>query len=107
MCTPNFEYQFVNPTTQVALFSNCVGNCSTLQNITWNIYYGAIDSSSNITTWTLFNQTTAYQDIWFFGKDLFPTTITSCSSGQRISRTHVLVSRAGLSPNVLSMLSFG
>ena len=67
MCVPNLEFQLVNPTTQVALFSICVGNCSTIQNITWNIYYGEINSSSNFTKWTLFNQTT-YQNIWFFGK---------------------------------------
>jgi hypothetical protein len=71
ICKPNLEYQFVNPTTQVALFSNCVGNCSTPQNITWNIYSGAINSSSNVTIWSLFNQTTAYQDIWFFGEESF------------------------------------
>jgi hypothetical protein len=48
----------------------CVGNRSTLQNITWNIYYGAINSSSNVTTWILFNQTTSYQNIWFFGRTI-------------------------------------
>jgi hypothetical protein len=95
ICIPNFDYQFLNPTTQVALFSNCIGNCSTLQNVTWNIYYGAINSSSNITKWTLFNQTD-YQDIWFFGKELFSAIITSCSCGQGVLRIHVL-----------SMLSFG
>ena len=40
MCIPNFEFQLVNPTTQVALFSICIGNCTTIQNITWNIYQG-------------------------------------------------------------------
>ena len=71
MCVPNLEYQLVNPTTQVALFSICTGNCTTIENITWNIYYGASNSSSNVTQWTLFNQTTSYQNIWFFGKYFF------------------------------------
>jgi hypothetical protein len=67
MCSPNLEFQLLNPTTQVALFSICVGNCTTIQNITWNIYQGSMNSSSNITQWTLFNQI-IYQNIWFFGR---------------------------------------
>jgi hypothetical protein len=67
MCSPNLEFQLLNPTTQVALFSICVGNCSKIENITWNIYYGENNSSSNSTQWILFNQT-IYQNIWFFGK---------------------------------------
>ncbi|CAF4443640.1 unnamed protein product, partial [Adineta steineri] len=31
MCHPNLEFQFVNPTTQVALFAICNGNCTTLK----------------------------------------------------------------------------
>ncbi|CAF4116785.1 unnamed protein product, partial [Adineta steineri] len=34
LCVPNLEFQFVNPTTQVALFSVCNENCTTIQNIT-------------------------------------------------------------------------
>jgi hypothetical protein len=70
MCVPNLEFQLVNPTTQVALFSVCIGNCTTLQNITWNIYQGTANLSSNFTEWTLFNQTNSYINIWFFGKYL-------------------------------------
>jgi hypothetical protein len=70
MCVPNLEFQLVNPTTQVALFSVCLGNCSSLVNITWNIYQGSTNSSLNFTKWTLFTQTASYQNIWFFGKDL-------------------------------------
>ena len=69
LCVPNLEFQLVNPTTQVALFSVCNGNCTALQNITWNIYHGAINASSNFTQWTLFKQTTSRQNIWFFGRD--------------------------------------
>lgn len=68
LCETNLQFQYVNPTTQVALVSECAGNCTALQNITWNVYYGTVNASSNYTIWTLFNQTTAYQDIWFFGK---------------------------------------
>jgi hypothetical protein len=68
MCIPNTEYQYVNPTTQVALFSTCISNCKTDQNITWNVYQGSNNSSTNTTQWTLFNQMSSYQDIWFFGK---------------------------------------
>ncbi len=70
MCVPNLEFQLVNPTTQVALFATCTGNCTTLQSIIWNIYQGSANSSSNVTQWILFNQMNAYENIWFFGKNL-------------------------------------
>ncbi|UJR18699.1 hypothetical protein I4U23_005606 [Adineta vaga] len=66
-CQPNLEFQLVNPTTQVALFSVCAETCTTIQNITWYVYYGTINSSSNLTKWTLFNQTVSYENRWFFG----------------------------------------
>jgi len=66
MCSPNLEYQFVNPTTQVALFSIPIGNYSAIQNITWNIYSGQIINSSSSYQWILFNQT---KNSWFFGKN--------------------------------------
>jgi hypothetical protein len=68
MCIPNMEFQLVNPTTQVALYSVCVGNCSSIKNITWNVYSGSTNSSSNTTVWTQFNQMNVYENIWFFGK---------------------------------------
>jgi hypothetical protein len=68
MCVPNLEFQLVNPTTQVALFSICTGNCTTLQTIKWNIYHGIINSSLNVTKWNLLNQMNSYENIWFFGK---------------------------------------
>ncbi|UJR21041.1 hypothetical protein I4U23_024141 [Adineta vaga] len=77
LCVPNLEFQLVNPTTQVALFSVCAGNCITNQNITWNVYYGALNSSSNTTKWTLFNQINAYRDIWFFGMNTSNFTSTN------------------------------
>jgi len=69
LCSPNLEYQFVNPTTQVALFSLCIGNCSSIQNITWNVYSGEANSS----LWILFNQTQNY----FFGTTSSNFTVTN------------------------------
>ncbi|CAF0990631.1 unnamed protein product [Adineta steineri] len=67
MCVPNLEFQLLNPTTQVALFTVCIGTCTNLQSIKWNIYQGSDNStSSNSTQWTLFNQTRSYENIWFF-----------------------------------------
>ncbi|UJR16672.1 hypothetical protein I4U23_003572 [Adineta vaga] len=68
------QFQFINPTTQVALFSICVGNCSIIEDISWKIYYGITNSTSNITQWILFNQTDLYENIWFFGMDTTKST---------------------------------
>ncbi|UJR16862.1 hypothetical protein I4U23_003760 [Adineta vaga] len=76
MCVSNLEYQLVNPTTQVALYSFCVENCSMIQNIQWTIYYGIRNSSSNVTQWNLFNQTNSYANIWFFGTNTTNFTAT-------------------------------
>ena len=64
MCISNLEFQLVNPTTQVALFSECLGTCSTLMSITWNVYQG-LNSSSATTKWTPFSQ---HNHTWFFGR---------------------------------------
>jgi len=66
----------LNPTTQVALFSTCIGNCSTIQNITWNIYQG-INVTLSTVQWVLFNQTNYYQNIWFFGINTSNFTATN------------------------------
>ena len=71
MCIPNTEYQSVNPTTQVSLYSFCLGNCSTPLNMTWNIYQGHTNVSSNVTQWLLLNSIQSYENIWFFGNILF------------------------------------
>ena len=70
LCSPNLEFQLVNPTTQVALFAFCVGVCENLVDIHWNIYKGDSNSSSNSTQWTLFDRMITYENIWFFGKDV-------------------------------------
>jgi hypothetical protein len=51
MCLSNIEYEYLNPTTQLSLFSNCISNCSFINNIKWNIYQGIINSSTNIIQW--------------------------------------------------------
>ncbi|CAF4160578.1 unnamed protein product, partial [Adineta steineri] len=77
MCHPNLEFQFVNPTTQVALFAICNRNCTSLESIIWNIYQGSSNSSSNVTQWILFNRTNAYENIWFFGRNTSNFTATN------------------------------
>ena len=67
MCDPQMQFQRINPSTQVALFSRCTDNCSDLTSITWKIYRGSINSSvDNLTQWIPFNPT----DQSFFGKSL-------------------------------------
>jgi hypothetical protein len=56
MCISNEEYQLINPTTQVSLFSYCVDNCSLNKTIQWNIYQGTMDLSTNLIEWTRLNQ---------------------------------------------------
>jgi hypothetical protein len=68
MCSPTLEFQFVNPTSQVALFSICIGNGTSLVNITWNIYQGSMNSSTNIVGWIPFSQMNSLEDVWFFGE---------------------------------------
>ncbi|CAF1320727.1 unnamed protein product [Adineta steineri] len=77
MCVPNLEFQLLNPTTQVALFTLCIGTCTNLESIKWNIYQGSDNStSSNSTQWTLFNNTVLYENIWFFGTNTSNFTAT-------------------------------
>ncbi|CAF0948798.1 unnamed protein product [Adineta steineri] len=77
MCVPNLEFQLLNPTTQVTLFTICIGTCTNLQSIKWNIYQGSDNStSSNSTQWTLFNNTILYENIWFFGTNTSNFTAT-------------------------------
>ncbi|CAF0940715.1 unnamed protein product [Adineta steineri] len=77
MCVPNLEFQLLNPTTQVALFTICIGTCTNLESIKWNIYRGSDNStSSNSTQWALLNQTSLYENIWFFGTNTSNFTAT-------------------------------
>lgn len=71
MCVANMEFQLVNPTTQVALFVLCLGSCVNIRQITWNIYQGSMNTSTNISQWIRFEQMITYRNIWFFGKESF------------------------------------
>jgi hypothetical protein len=77
LCIPNVEFQRVNPTTQVALFSVCENNCMPNANIKWHIYYGIMYSAINYTDWSLFNQTMFHENNWFFGKEILNFEIFS------------------------------
>ena len=69
MCSPNLEYQFLNPTTQVALYSVCIDNCASLIRIHWNIYQGSLlDTLTDIVTWTPFIATGFSYNDSFFGE---------------------------------------
>jgi hypothetical protein len=67
MCIADYEFQRVNPNTQIALSSVCTDNCTSISNITWNVYQGSMNLSSNTTLWIEFNQMNIYENIWFFG----------------------------------------
>jgi hypothetical protein len=67
MCSPNVEYQNVNPSTQVALFSSCIHNCESLKNITWNIYQGLMSSLGNNVQWETFSPRINSSNDYFFG----------------------------------------
>ena len=69
MCIPHEEYQYVNPTTQVALYSRCTEYCQTTDSITWNIYQGSHNASFNRTEWTLMNISQSDRDVSLFGKE--------------------------------------
>lgn len=51
MCNPTLEVQYVNPTTQVALRSECVGECRPLLSIQWTIYVGYNDTNTGSLKW--------------------------------------------------------
>ncbi|CAF1134495.1 unnamed protein product [Adineta ricciae] len=57
MCFSNFEYQYINPTSQLSLFSICQGNCSSIHHITWKIY----QQITNDTQWKFFSYNNEYQ----------------------------------------------
>ena len=72
MCRSANEYQRINPTSQVSLFSSCQEQCDGLVSIEWNIYQGRslrflANQTSTSVQWQLLNQTDLYDQIWFFG----------------------------------------
>ncbi|CAF3980867.1 unnamed protein product, partial [Adineta steineri] len=77
LCSENQEFQLVNPTTQVALFSICPDNCTVIKNITWNVYQGFDNGSSTTVQWVKFNQMNLYENNWFFGVNTSNFTATN------------------------------
>ena len=70
MCSPNAQYQRINPTTQAAVTSQCE-TCENATNIEiqWSIYRGFQPGFPNDDIrWILFPGMDAYENDLFFGK---------------------------------------
>ncbi|CAF4995112.1 unnamed protein product, partial [Rotaria socialis] len=68
MCAVKFgEFRNLNPTTQLALYSTCGEDCSTIQQIKWLVYQGFINASLNTVEWILFDSNSTNHDNMFFG----------------------------------------
>jgi hypothetical protein len=68
LCQLQSEYQLINPTTQIALFSLCGDSCLPILNVTWSIYAGHRNVTLNQTQWNFFQPIHLYDDVWFFGR---------------------------------------
>ena len=113
LCAPNLEYQSVNPTTQVALFSLCQPLCTSIINVTWIVYQGTMNASSNIVQWTPYPLMDQHQNTWFFGRSspyLFSYSYLCRLEHQQLhchqsavprqSHRRLLAIRSGLHPTV-------
>lgn len=72
MCSPNVEYQRINPTTQALLTSSCIENCDSARDtsIRWSIYQGfQTDYPNADIKWILYTQMDTYENSLFFGKE--------------------------------------
>jgi hypothetical protein len=70
MCSPNVEYQRINPTTQALVTSYCVQTCdnATDIDIQWSVYRGfQTNYPNNDIKWILFLNMSAYDNILFYG----------------------------------------
>lgn len=68
MCSPNQEFQFVNPSSQVALYSVSTEVCVAPCKITWNTYRGSAHINTGQIEWTSFNDTDLVSGVDIFGK---------------------------------------
>lgn len=70
MCSPNAEYQRINPTTQALVTSSCDQACENATNIViqWNVYRGFQPGYPNSDIqWILYPNMDAADNILFFG----------------------------------------
>ena len=71
MCSPNVEYQRINPTTQALLKSHCLQSCDDASEIVvqWTVYRGfQTGYPNNDVVWILYTNMSAGDDLLFFGK---------------------------------------
>ena len=83
MCVADAEFQRLNPTTQMAFSSVCIDTCSAVSRISWNIYEGVMNFTSNTVQWTHYDQMNLYENIWFFGMNT-----TNFTALNRLFRDH-------------------
>ena len=70
MCPRNQTYQYINPSTQVALLSHCVDNCIVPSSIHWRIYKSR-NNSLNFVDWDQLTDMNSSQDYQLFGNSIF------------------------------------
>lgn len=71
MCSPNLEYQRINPTTQALLTSNCLQGCDNASEvqIQWSVFQGFRPGyPNNDIQWILLSNMSDFDNILFFGK---------------------------------------
>lgn len=76
MCSFNQEYQFINPSTQVALFSVSEDPCLLPCIIEWTTYTGSLSPISGDVIWNVFIAPNLSDSIHFYGKNDFFLTVS-------------------------------
>ncbi|CAF3408601.1 unnamed protein product [Rotaria socialis] len=69
MCSPNLEFQYINPSTQVSLYSQPANESLTPNSIKWTVHQGFMNKSSDGENRTQFKEIANYPDNWFFGRE--------------------------------------
>ena len=72
MCPYHKPFHYINPTSQLFLFSHCLGPCSQVETIQWKIYQGSNSAWNRTVQWTLFSPRTFAR---FYGNDAFNAKI--------------------------------
>lgn len=71
MCSPNVEYQRINPNTQALLTSHCLQTCDDASQIViqWTVYRGfQTGYPNNDIVWILYTNMSAGDNLLFFGQ---------------------------------------